>query len=90
MTADRRAEIEHRLAEAFSPASLLVKDQSHLHAGHAGAKDGGGHFDIRIVSAAFAGKSRIERHRLIYDALSPMMTMEIHALKIRALTPDEA
>jgi BolA protein len=84
VTENRAARIEARLREAFSPDALLVKDQSHLHAGHAGAKDGRGHFEIHIVADAFADRSRIQSHRLIYDALGPMMTSDIHALSIRA------
>jgi len=68
---------------------LQVKDQSHLHAGHAGARDGMGHFEATIVADAFAGKSRIERHRLVYAALGPLMQTDIHALKINAYSPDE-
>jgi len=84
MTADRSARIEALLTEAFSPDNMLVKDQSHLHAGHAGARDGRGHFEIIIVAAAFDGCSRIESHRLIYEALGQMMASDIHALSIRA------
>jgi BolA protein len=72
------------LTEAFSPERLLVKDQSHLHAGHVGAREGRGHFEVIIVADAFAGCSRIESHRLIYDALGELMTTDIHALSIRA------
>ena len=84
MTETRAARIEAVLREAFAPDALLVKDQSHLHAGHAGAKDGRGHFEIQIVADAFAACSRIESHRLVYEALQPMMATEIHALSIRA------
>ena len=89
MTADRVAEIERLLAKSLDPEELQVKDQSHLHAGHAGAKEGKGHFDVRIVSQQFAGKSRILRHRMVYDALGPQMETDIHALRISALTPAE-
>ena len=89
MTAERCARIEERLTSAFSPSTLRVKDQSHLHAGHAGAQDGKGHFDVHIVSGQFAGHSRIERHRLVFEALGEMMDTDIHALKIQARTPDE-
>jgi BolA protein len=65
-----------------------VKDQSHLHAGHEGAKDGRGHFDVTIVSNAFKGKRQLARHRLIYDALGTLMKTDIHALRIQASTPD--
>ncbi len=84
MTADRAGKIEALLTQAFSPDHLLVKDQSHLHAGHAGAKDGRGHFEVIIVADAFDGCSRIESHRLIYDALGQLMTTDIHALSIQA------
>ena len=84
MSADRTARIEAMLTEAFSPGHLLVKDQSHLHAGHAGAKEGQGHFEVIIVADAFDGCSRIESHRLIYEALGELMTTDIHALSIRA------
>ena len=86
---DRVEAIEERLRAAFSPKELLVKDQSHLHAGHAGAQDGRGHFDVKIVSEAFDGTSRLQRHRMVFDALGEMMDTDIHALRIRALTPDE-
>lgn len=81
---DRATKIEACLNAAFAPSYLLVKDQSHLHAGHAGAEDGRGHFDVSIVAEAFAGRSRIESHRLIYDALSDLMSSDIHALSIRS------
>ena len=89
MTEDRVSEIERRLTTAFEPSELLVKDQSHLHAGHAGAKEGKGHFDVRIVSERFDGCSRIARHRMIYEALGDYIESDIHALSIRALSPDE-
>ena len=89
MTAERVQMIQSRLEVAFSPIHLQVKDQSHLHAGHAGARDGMGHFEATIVADAFAGKGRIERHRLVYAALGTMMQTDIHALKINAFSPDE-
>ena len=82
MTAERIAAIEDRLENALSPSELLVKDQSHLHAGHEGARDGRGHFEITIRADALTGKSRIEAHRLVYEALGAMMQTDIHALKI--------
>lgn len=88
MSSDRVATIEKLLTEAFQPSHLLVKDQSHLHAGHAGAQDGRGHFDVTIVSDAFAGKRPLARHRLVYDALGNLMETDIHALRIHASTPD--
>ncbi len=72
------------LTEAFAPDHLQVKDQSHLHAGHAGAKEGKGHFDVTIVSEKFDGLNRIARHRLVYDALGSFMDTDIHALRITA------
>jgi BolA protein len=84
VTSSRSASIETILSDAFSPDELLVKDQSHLHAGHAGAKDGRGHFEVMIVAEAFRNRSRIECHRLVYEALGQLMTTDIHALSIRA------
>ena len=84
MSVDRTARIDAILSEAFSPDHLLVKDQSHLHAGHAGAQEGLGHFEVIIIADAFDGCSRIGSHRLIYEALGELMTTDIHALSIRA------
>ena len=78
------------LTEALHPLSLDVADDSHKHAGHAGARGGQGHFSVDIVSSAFAGKLPLARHRLVYAALGEMMQTDIHALAIRARTPDEA
>lgn len=89
MTADRIKSIEAKLSAAFAPDMLQVKDQSHLHAGHEGAKSGGGHFDVKIVSAAFDGQRPLQRHRMVFKALDSMMQSEIHALRITAKTPDE-
>ena len=77
------------LADTLQPLSLDVVDDSHKHAGHAGARGGQGHFGVDIVSAAFAGKLPLARHRMVYAALGSMMEDEIHALAIRARTPDE-
>ena len=84
---ERTDTIENLLVEAFSPTEIMVKDQSHLHAGHAGAKEGKGHFDVKIVSEEFAGQSRIKRHRMVYDALGSFMQSDIHALRINAISP---
>lgn len=89
MSQARQERIRAALEAAFAPTDLLVKDQSHLHAGHAGARDGKGHFEVHIVTEAFDGKSRIERHRMVYEALGDTMASEIHALTIRARTPAE-
>lgn len=80
--------IRERLS-ALVPDALEVFDDSHEHAGHAGAKEGGGHFQLVIVSGKFAGKTAIARHRLIYEALSDLMPKRIHALAIRAYAPEE-
>ena len=84
----RIALIEARLTAALAPVSLAVRDDSAQHAGHAGAAVGG-HYTVTIVSAAFAGKSRVARHRLVYDALADAMQRGIHALAIVAYTPEE-
>ena len=86
----RVARIRALLEQALSPLSLEVSDDSHKHAGHAGARSGQGHFGVDIVSAAFEGKLPLARHRLVYAALGQMMETDIHALAIRARTPDEA
>lgn len=77
-----------RLA-SLEPVQLEIIDESHKHAGHAGARDGGGHYVLRIVSARFSGCSTVARHRMIYSALGELMKREIHALTIQAHTPDE-
>ncbi len=89
MSKERTATIEQLLMAAFAPTELLVKDQSHLHAGHAGAKEGKGHFEVKIVSDKFAGQSRVTRHRMVYDALGSFIDSDIHALKINAVSPSD-
>ncbi len=89
MSKERAATIEQLLEAAFAPTKLLVKDQSHLHAGHAGAEEGKGHFEVKIVSDKFAGQSRIARHRMVYDALGSFIDSDIHALKINAVSPSD-
>jgi len=90
MTAtDREALIRERLTAVLDPVRLEIVDESHKHAGHAQAR-GGGHFQVTIVSAAFAGKSLLERHRMVYDAVGDAMHGEIHALSIKASAPEEA
>lgn len=89
----RAAAIEAALRAALQPDELVVHDDSDSHAGHAGhsAGDGGGsHFEVRIRAACFAGKSRVARHRLVYDALAALMPQGIHALAIEARAPGEA
>ncbi|MEE4296701.1 MAG: BolA family protein [Wenzhouxiangella sp.] len=90
MTTERVATIRERLESALAPVEMTVIDESHLHVGHAGARDGRGHFKVRVVSTAFSGLPRLARHRKVYDAVGEMMTTDIHALNIEAVTPDEA
>ncbi|MGC1955434.1 MAG: BolA family protein [Gammaproteobacteria bacterium] len=85
----RIALIRERLSHALAPLKLEISDESHQHVGHAGARGGGGHFSVLVVSPEFAGKTLLERHRLIYEALGDAMQREIHALSIKALTPEE-
>lgn len=83
--------IAQRLAEGLSPASLEVTDESHKHAGHAGARPGGEtHFRVKIVSAGFEGKRRVERHRMVYDLLAAEIANGVHALAVTTLTPEES
>ena len=89
MSKGRAATIEELLIAAFAPTELLVKDQSHLHVGHAGAQEGKGHFEVKIVSDKFAGQSRIARHRMVYDALGSFIDSYIHALHINAVSPSD-
>jgi len=89
MSAERVEKIRQLLEEAFAPESLDVDDDSHLHAGHEGAKGGLGHFSVSIVSAKFNGMRVLARHRAVYDALGDMMQTDIHALVIDAVASDE-
>lgn len=82
------AELEAALRAALAPTELAVRDDSHLHAGHAGAREGR-HFHVRIVSDRFAGQPRVARHRLVYDALSTLIPRGIHAVAIEARSPGE-
>jgi BolA protein len=89
MNSEQRIEfIRENLNQKLSPVSLEIIDDSHLHAGHASA-GGGGHFTVKIVSDAFKDKKLLARHRLVYDALEEGMKKEIHALSIKAYTPEE-
>ena len=88
MTASRTERLLQRLA-ALQPERVEVTDDSHQHAGHAGAADGRGHFTVLVVSKRFAGLSTLRRHRLVYDAVGDMMTTDLHALSIQALAPGE-
>jgi BolA protein len=89
MTGTRAERIQAMLEQAFACARVTVRDDSARHVGHAGARDGAGHFFVRIESQQFAGRSRLERHRLVYKALAEMLAREIHALNIVAVSPDE-
>jgi BolA protein len=86
---DRRARIEAALRERLAAVHVEVVDESHLHAGHAGARDGRGHFRALVVSPRFEGLSRVAAQRLVYDALAEELRTEIHALSLRTLTPAE-
>lgn len=89
MSQERIDRIEAALRGALEPEHLEIADESHRHRGHAGAADGRGHFRVTVVSARFAGVSRVARHRLVYDALDDELRDHIHALAIEARTPDE-
>lgn len=89
MSGTRVEAIRQALETRFDPTELIIKDQSQLHAGHEGAKDGKGHFDVTIVSAVFEGQNRIARHRIVYDALLELLQSDIHALRIKAYAPSE-
>jgi BolA protein len=86
----RLEKIRSQLTEALPVTALELVDDSHRHAGHAGARDGRGHFRVRIVSAAFAGMRPLQRHQLVYGSLGELMRTDIHALSITAMTPEEA
>jgi BolA family transcriptional regulator, general stress-responsive regulator len=86
---DRVEQIRSRLTATFAPLECQLVDDSHLHAGHAGAASGAGHFSVRLVSDRFDGLNRLARHRLVYDCLRDMMHSDIHALNIIALAPSE-
>ena len=90
MTAERVELIRSRLQTAFEPEELDVVDDSHRHAGHVGARDGRGHFQVRIVSSRFTGKRTVERHRMVYAALGSLMQTDIHALGLVALSPNDS
>jgi BolA protein len=83
------ADLMRERLSALAPERLEIADESAKHAGHAGAQSGGGHYQLTIVSAQFAGKPRIARHRMVYGALGTLMQQEIHALAIEAYAPGE-
>lgn len=88
MSAETARSMRERLA-ALRPSVVEIEDESHRHAGHEGAKSGGGHYRLHIVSPDFSGKNTVERHRLVYDALAELMRRDVHALSIRAQAPEE-
>jgi BolA protein len=85
--ASREVLMRARLVARFAPVELVIEDESHHHAGHAGAADGHGHYRVRIVSEAFRGLSPVARHRLVYDAVGDLMKTDIHALALTTLVP---
>ncbi|GGC21263.1 BolA family protein [Pseudoduganella buxea] len=89
MSDPRIEQIRQRLEAALGPAEIALDDESALHAGHAGAASGGGHYRLSISSAKFEGLNLVTRHRLVYDSVADMMHKEIHALAITALAPSE-
>ena len=88
-TAGNFEELLRQRLTSLAPTRVELIDDSALHAGHEGAKSGGGHYRLLVVSNAFAGKSTVLRHRLVYDALGELMRGRIHALSIKSLTPEE-
>jgi len=89
VTTARVEAIRARLTAALAPSALEIVDESRQHAGHAGARDGRGHFRVAITSAAFAGLGPVQRHRRVYAALGELMQTDIHALAITAMAPGE-
>jgi BolA protein len=88
MTTERVARLRAALERGLAPLTLDITDESAAHAGHAGARSGG-HFRVSLVSAAFRGRPQIERHRLVYAAVEPLLHGDVHALNIQALAPEE-
>jgi BolA protein len=86
---DTEALIKEKLVTALAPTYITIINESHKHAGHAGAREGGGHFAVTIVSPQFTGKTQVQRHRMVFDAVDELMKTAIHALSIQAKTPEE-
>jgi BolA protein len=86
----REQRLRERLVARFAPVQLVIEDESHLHAGHAGAAGGHSHYRVRIVAEVFRGMPAVARHRLVYAAVDDMLTSDIHALAIEALAPPTA
>jgi BolA protein len=84
---ERARRLRERLVQEFAPLELVIEDESHLHAGHAGAAGGASHFRVRIVAQAFVGLTPVARHRLVYAAVGDLIPAEIHALAVEALPP---
>jgi BolA family transcriptional regulator, general stress-responsive regulator len=87
VSSEREQRLRQRLESRFKPALLVIEDESHLHAGHAGAAGGHSHFRVRIVAEAFRGVAPVARHRLVYAAVDDLLKTEIHALAIEASPP---
>jgi BolA protein len=83
------ARMRERLIADLAPSQLVIEDESHRHAGHAGARDGRGHYRVHVVAAAFSGQPLLARHRRVYAALGDMMQTDIHALALDARAPEE-
>lgn len=89
MSAETAELLREKFLSVLQPESLSIRDDSHRHAGHAGARSGGGHYHVDIVAVAFAGKNTLARHRMIYDAAGQLMRDAVHALSINAKAPGE-
>jgi BolA protein len=86
---DRESRIREALNRAFDPEMVEITDDSHRHVGHAGARDGRGHFTLLIVTDKFEGQGQLQRHRLVYEALDDLLKSDIHAISIKAYAPNE-
>lgn len=86
---DRSERLRQRLQAALAPVAIEIVDDSHKHVGHAGARDGRGHFSVRVVADCFRGLRPVARHRLVYEAAGDLLETDIHALSIKALSPEE-
>jgi len=89
VTQGRIDKMRTKLSSALTPVALDIRDDSAMHIGHAGAQGGAGHYTVSIQADAFRGLGRLQRHRLVYDAIAEMMPVEVHALSIKATAPDE-
>jgi BolA protein len=89
MAGERERRLRERLENRFAPQSLVIEDESHFHAGHAGAADGRSHFRVKITAEAFRGLAPLGRHRLVYAAVHDLLQTEIHALAIEARPPTD-